>query len=268
MREGGLDVVRCDLTFQLDRRSDPPAYLIPLPWRMTTAGVLGSAEALRLHWRAWSSVPPVVNPAGVEGALRGLEGRAKPTNMLELAERLRVGEAIVLASADADAVVRNVSRLTAKLLEWYPGGQMLAWGVNYQHLAAGRPGHMLAAALACGWGELQRGVSAGQGALWFSGEGIARSQPTGLYLNLINGFDVPGAAFCTLPIQFIFEFGTNVKDEHPLDFLSLRYVHSVSDVHYMSPEARRVYAYPQPGLLQQDALRDWLCGVLMRSRII
>jgi len=25
----------------------------------------------------------------------------------------------------------------------------------------------------------------------------------------------------------------------------------------MSPKAARVYAYPQPGLLQQDALRDW-----------
>lgn len=134
---------------------------------------------------------------------------------------------------------------------------MIAWGVNYQHLAAGRPGHMLAAASACGWGELQRGVNAGQGALWFSGESISRSQPAGLYLNLINGFDVLGTAFNTLPIQFIFEFGTNLKDEHPLDFLSLRYVHSVSDVHYMSPQAGRAYAYPQPGLLQQDALRNW-----------
>jgi hypothetical protein len=117
MRADGLDVVRHGLTFQVDRRTDPPAYLVPLPWRMTTAGVLGSAEALRLHWRAWPSVPPVVNPAGVEVALRDLRVRAKPANMFQLAEVLRAGEAIMLASADADAVVRNVSRLTAKLLE-------------------------------------------------------------------------------------------------------------------------------------------------------
>jgi hypothetical protein len=195
MRAGGLDVVRHGLTFQVDRRSDPPACLVPLPWRITAAGVLGSSEALRLHWRAWPSVPPVVNPVGVETALHDFEGRAKPANMLQLAEALHACEAIVLASADADAVVRNVSRLTAKLLEWYPGGQMVGWGVNYQHLAAGRPGHMLAAASAGGWGELQRGVNAGHGALWFSGEDISRSQPAGLYLNLINGFDVLGTAF-------------------------------------------------------------------------
>jgi hypothetical protein len=94
-RAGGLAVVRHGLTFQVERRSDPPAFLVPLPWRITAAGVLGSAEALHLHWRAWPNVPPVVNPAGVVAALHDLEQRAKPANMLQLAEALRAGEAIV-----------------------------------------------------------------------------------------------------------------------------------------------------------------------------
>jgi hypothetical protein len=61
----------------------------------------------------------------------------------------------------------------------------------------------------------------------------------------------------TLPIRFIFEFGMNLKDEHPLDFLGIRYVHSVADAHYLSPDALRIRSGPQPGLLQQDALREW-----------
>ena len=61
----------------------------------------------------------------------------------------------------------------------------------------------------------------------------------------------------TLPIRFIFEFGTNLEDAHPLDFLGIRYVHSVADAHYLSPDALHVRSGPQPGLLQQDALREW-----------
>src|ERR1035438_5851885 len=64
----------------------------------------------------------------------------------------------MLAAVGADVMVRNVSRITAKLLEWYPGGQMLAWGVSYQHMVAGRPGHMLAAACSGGWGAVQRAL--------------------------------------------------------------------------------------------------------------
>jgi hypothetical protein len=47
------------------------------------------------------------------------------------------------------------------------------------------------------------------------------------------------------------------KDERPLDFLGVRYVHSTTSTHYLAPDAARVRLGPQPGLLQQDALREW-----------
>ena len=50
--------------------------------------------------------------------------------MFHLAETMYAAEGIMLASAGADDVVRSVSRIAAKLLQWYPGGQMLAWGVS------------------------------------------------------------------------------------------------------------------------------------------
>jgi hypothetical protein len=102
---------------------------------------------------------------------------------------------------------------------------------------------------------VQRALRDHRGPLWSSGEHIARSQPAGLYLNLVNGFDVLGVAVNTLPIRFIFEFGTNLNDAHPLDFLGIRYVHSVADAHYLSPHRTR--SGPQHDLLQQDALREW-----------
>lgn len=51
--------------------------------------------------------------------------------MFELAEIMYVG--IVLTSAGADDAVRYVGRIAAKLLRWFPGEQMLAWGIGYQH---------------------------------------------------------------------------------------------------------------------------------------
>jgi len=257
MRASGLDVTRRGLTYHLERRADPPPCLVTLPWRMTAAGVVGASQALRDHWQTWPTVPPILDPARSEAALRQFEGRTAPGSMLELAETMYAAEGIMLTAANGDEIVRYVNRIATKLLEWYPTGQMVAWGINYQHLAAARPGHMLAAASAGGWGAVQRALRHRRGPLWSSGEDIARSQPTGLYLNLVNGFDIVGAAVNTLPIRFIFEFGTNLKDEQPLDFLGIRYVHSVLDAHYLSPDALRIRSGPQPGLLQQDALREW-----------
>ncbi len=257
MRASGLEVSRRGLTYQVDRRADPPPLIVPLDWRMTAAGLIGSPQALRDHWRTWPSVAPILDPAGAEAALQHFETRPEPANMLQLAEALYAAEGIMLAAADADMVVRHVSRVAARLLQWYPGGQMLPWGISYQHIAAGRPGHMLAAAHSGGWGSVQRALKDYRIALWSSGEDISTVQPTGLYLNLVNGADIIGAAVNTLPIRFIFEFGTNVKDRHPLDFLAIRYIHSTPDVHYLSPAAARVRPGLQPGLLQQDALREW-----------
>jgi hypothetical protein len=257
MRASGLDVTRRGLTYHLQRRDDPPPCLATLQWRLAAGGVVGSPQTLRNHWQTWPNVPPLVDPTKSEDELRKFEQRSAPGNMLELAERMHAAERIMLSAANADEVVRHISRVANKLLEWYPNGQMVAWGVNYQHLAAGRPGHMLAAASAGGWGAVQRTLRDQRGPLWSSGEAIASSQPTGLYLNMVNGFDIIGVAVNTLPIRFIFEFGTNLQDEHPLDFLGVRYVHSVSSAQYLSSDALRVRSGPQPGLLQQDALREW-----------
>lgn len=142
MRAGGLEVTRRGLTFHLERRDDPPPLLATLGWRMTAAGLVGSPGALRDHWRTWPAVRPILNPAGAEEALREFEARPAPASMLQLAERMYAAEGIMLAAAGADDVVRHVSRIAARLLQWYPGGQMLAWGVSYQHLAAGRPGNL------------------------------------------------------------------------------------------------------------------------------
>jgi hypothetical protein len=57
--------------------------------------------------------------------------------------------------------------------------------------------------------------------------------------------------------QFIFELGTNLKDQHPLDFLAIHYIRSTPTSHYLTPDAARPRPGPQPGLLQQDALREW-----------
>lgn len=54
------------------------------------------------------------------------EKRDRPADMLQLVKRLYNAEGIMLTAPDADAVVRHVSRVSAKLLEGYPGGQMLA----------------------------------------------------------------------------------------------------------------------------------------------
>jgi hypothetical protein len=257
MRASGLAVTRHGLTYEVDRRDDPPPLIVPLDWRMTAAGLIGSPQALRDHWQTWPPAPPILDPAGAEAALRDIEGRPAPQTMLQLAEALHAAEGVMLSSASADAVARHASRIAARLVQWYPGGQMLAWGISYQHLAAGRPGHLLAAARSGGWGPVQRALKDYRGALWSAGEDISTVQPAGLYLNLINGEDIIGAAVSTLPIKFIFELGTNLKDQHPLDFLAIRYIRSTPTSHYLSLDAARPRPGPQPGLLQQDALREW-----------
>jgi hypothetical protein len=73
-------------------------------------------------------------------------------------------------------------------------------------------------------------------------EDMSTAQPAGLYLNLINHLDVIGVALTTLPVSFIFEFGTSLLVEHPLDFLGVRHVHSVAGVH----TCRRTRRGPAP----------------------
>jgi hypothetical protein len=72
----------------------------------------------------------------------------------------------VLAAPDADALVRNASRVGSKLLEWYAAGQMIARGTNHQHPVTGP---LLAAASAGGWGSLQRALRDGRRGLWSVG---------------------------------------------------------------------------------------------------
>jgi hypothetical protein len=58
--------------------------------------------------------------------------------------------------------------------------------------------------------------------------------------------DVIGVALNTLPVSFIFGFGTSLPGEHPLDFLGVRHVHSAAGVQYLSPDAARSRAGPEP----------------------
>jgi hypothetical protein len=74
MRAGGLGVTRRWLTFHLGRRDDPPPLLATLDWRMTAAGLVGSAEALRDHWQTWPGVAPILHPGGAEAARIGRRG--------------------------------------------------------------------------------------------------------------------------------------------------------------------------------------------------
>jgi hypothetical protein len=43
MRASGLDVTRRGLTYYLERRADPPPFLVALNWRMTAAGLIGGS---------------------------------------------------------------------------------------------------------------------------------------------------------------------------------------------------------------------------------
>src|ERR1035441_8082067 len=99
MRASGLDVTRRGLTYYLERRADPPPFLVALNWRMTAAGLIGSAEALRDHWQTWPHVAPILDPAGADAALQALEARQVPMNMLPLAERMSSGAAMLLGAA-------------------------------------------------------------------------------------------------------------------------------------------------------------------------
>lgn len=61
-------------------------------------------------------------------------------------------------------------------------------------------------------------------------------------LNLISNLDVVGVALNTVPVSFIFGFGTSLPGEHPLDFPGVRHVHSVA----AGSACRRMRRRPAP----------------------
>lgn len=65
-------------------------------------------------------------------------------------------------------------------------------------------------------------------------------------LNLISNLDVVGVALNTVPVSFIFGFGTRLPDAHPLDFPGVRHVHSVAGVQYLPADAARPRTGPGP----------------------
>jgi hypothetical protein len=254
---GQLRVTRRGLTLEVERLSHPPRYLQPIDWRLTAAGVVGQTQALREHCATWPAFPPIVDPSSRETLLATFDARAKPETLLEVASAFRDAE-VVLATADsADGLVQAVSGVARTLLRWFPTGQMVAWGKNAAFVGHARPGHLLAALAAEGWGAAQRALKSGSGGLWFAGEDFATTHPAPLYLNLVNAHRVPGVAVDTLTMTFIFEFGEYLIDEPALDFLALRYVHSSSDVHYLAPNLPGRTVAPNVGALEQDALREW-----------
>jgi hypothetical protein len=254
---GHLRVTRRGLTLEVERLTDPPPYLQSLGWRLTAAGIIGRADALREHFATWPAFPPIADPASLEPELAALDARPKPVTMFDLASALRHAEMVLAAANTADTVLRAASGVATTLLRWYPTGQMIAWGKSVDFIRHARPGHLLAALAVEGWGSALRALKAGSGGLWFSGEDFATTHPATLYLNLVNAYQVPGVALDTLPITFIFEFGEYLTDNPALDFLALRYIHSSSDVHYVAPNLTGQATAPWVGSMEQDALREW-----------
>jgi hypothetical protein len=166
----------------------------------------------------------LVDPASGPARLAAFEARTRPDSPLELALAAEQAESILNAAPDAATFVAFAIRVARHLLDWYPGGQMLAWGVNPSYVLGGRTGALLAAAEATGWGAVQRTLRAGRlGSLWGHGRDLSRtSQPASLYLNLANHLDTYGVSVKILPVVLLFEFGDPLTWSSPISWCELR----------------------------------------------
>ena len=165
------------------------------------------------------------------------------------------GTALMLSSTNQ--LPQTVTRVARALLRWYPVGQMLMWAKDINHINAGRPAHLLAGAALVDMDHVAEGLSTNRGGLWFRGEDIVHVHAGALYLNLVNGIDIPGWAFETASTIFVFEFGRNLTVTPPLDFMSLRYLHSLSLLDYYPPGLPELVETVRPGLMEQDRVRQW-----------
>ena len=240
-------------TWSVEPGEDPSPYLVSLDWRLTKAGLLGSDAALRTHISTWPASGP--DTAAARAYLTALQAMPKPVTPLDLAEANRLAD-LAIGFAESADLPELAAKIATHLLQWYPGGQMVAIGKGYEYIMSGRPVHMLAAATLNGWDSVQESLKAGRGGLWFHGEDISGAHPGALYLGLVNGIDLPGAAYEVPPVIFIFEFGEYLRMP-ALDYVSLRHLHSLPVLDYLPPNIPAQSGIVQPGLLEQDALRAW-----------
>lgn len=135
---------------------------------------MGTGGALRDHLATWPDPP--LDPTGPRAALADLCRRTEPVTPLDLAEDCRIAD-IAIGLAPAAILPEIAAGVANKFLEWYPTGQMIAWGKSHRHVTVGRPHHMLAAATLSGWDAIEETLTARRGGLWFHGEDISTAHP-------------------------------------------------------------------------------------------
>ena len=255
--DGEYELAARDIVWQVVRKREPPVLWKELDWKIRRLADQGTPQALLDHLSTW---PPLTdgNYAEADAMVKELESRSRPADN----DPVRFAEAARLASdalmtVPANGLASIAERIARKLLDWFPSGQMLVWGKNYDYAKAGRPAHLLAAAGLTGLVAVDEGLRAAKGTVWTRGEEIIHVHVGSLYVNLVNSEEMPGWAFETLSATFIFEFTTNVTVHPSLDFMSIRYLNSLPVLDYLPANLPEQSPIIQVGFVDQDKLRAW-----------
>lgn len=260
--QGHYKVKSADHKWLVERTSEPPPLFRELDWKINAIANQGAEQSLVDHLSTWPALGGADDAASAK-LLDDLDAMPTPTDPTRLAEVSRLaGTALMLSSPTQ--LPAAALRVAKTLLRWYPVGQMVIWAKSIEHINAGRPAHMLAGAALLDIDHVAEGLRTGRGGFWFRGEDIVHVHGGALYLNLVNGIDMPGWAFETPSTIFIFEFGRNISVNPPLDFMSLRYLHSLSLLDYYPPGVPELVETIKPGLMEQDRVRQWFLSRLNR----
>lgn len=135
-------------------------YVSELDWKLTGAGLLGTIEALQAGIQHWPNTD--LDPATSAAMLTSLRGMAKPTTMLDLAQAVRFADHAIGLASSTD-IAQTASLVGQKLLEWYPGGQLLAWAKSYEFVMSARPAHLLSGISLVGWDGVEQALQSGLG---------------------------------------------------------------------------------------------------------
>jgi hypothetical protein len=266
---GEYRLVDSGTEWQVSRTADPPQFMEELDWRLTAFGIVGQPNALQAHAASWPAMGGA-DRSNADAGLAMLESGTNPTTATELAVGFKNVNDVLLLAPLTD-IPGYAERLGRVLLRWYPNGQLLAWARSYQYIQSGRPGHLLAGAALSGLDAVGNALTTARGGIWFRGENIETSHPGALYCCAFNGINLPAVAFEIPTFTFIFEFGMNVTVDPPLDFLSVRHLHSLPVLDYVPRDLREQSPTLLPGLSEQEAFRSWflrkynaLCDTLIR----
>ena len=260
--EGEYELYVQSGAWRVERKREPPALWRELDWKIRRLADEGSQQNLLDHLASWPPLPGG-SYADADAMVTELERRTKPANddPIRFAEAARyAGDALMTVPANSLAAIAE--RIARKLLDWFPSGQMLIWGKNYEYAKAGRPAHLLAAGGLIGLGGVDESLKTERGTVWTRGEEIVHTHVGSLYVNLVNSEEMPGWAFETLAATFVFEFATNVMVHPSLDFMSIRYLNSLPVLDYLPANLPEQSPIIQVGFVDQDVLRAWfLAGV-------